>query len=156
MVKNDDGKSWSVKTGMIQVARINAPDVGEVSSVKITCDNDDAWSPQWFKLNTNDFSSGLGNGERAPCCRLSDPVLGIYYTTVQDAITKDTPLKLGMEGCTAGAEPCLVKCDAMFCKKAEKRLLAEGDDEPPISHHGGHYGPLGEGMPGTERDETMT
>merc|ERR1712166_1004657 len=49
------------------------------------------------------------------------------------------------------------KCTASFCNnKSEKRYAAEGDDEPSEHEHSNMFGPLGEGMPGTEHDHTMT
>lgn len=47
---------------MVQVAKINAADVGEIKEVKITGDSEDKWSPQWIKVNSNDFHTGHGNG----------------------------------------------------------------------------------------------
>eukprot|EP00656_Telonema_subtile_P032550 TRINITY_DN3577_c0_g1_i3.p1 TRINITY_DN3577_c0_g1~~TRINITY_DN3577_c0_g1_i3.p1 ORF type:complete len:260 (-),score=76.70 TRINITY_DN3577_c0_g1_i3:362-1141(-) len=144
MAKSEDG-TWKTRPGMVQVVRFKAADVGELKEVKITGDSNDKWSPAWVKINSNDFHTGKGNG--------------IYYASLPHPISKDKPFTASTSETSEISmvdEGHLHKCDAMFCKKAEKRLLAEGDDEPPISHHGGHYGPLGEGMPGTERDETMT
>ena len=79
MVKSDDGvsksqasrfvdsvflvmQSWKKQDGMVQVAKVNAPNVGELKEVKITGDSQDKWHPQWIKVNTNDFHSGEGNG----------------------------------------------------------------------------------------------
>merc|ERR1711881_727209 len=140
MVKNDDG-SWKAQQGMVQVAKVKAADVGEIKEVKISGDNQDKWHPSWVKVNSNDFHSGQGHG--------------IYYASVPTAIKKDEPFSA-----TTDADPedgaHLHKCSAQFCKKSEKRLLAEGEDEPAEDEHDGWFGPLGEGMPGTERDPSMT
>merc|ERR1711959_388300 len=140
MVKSDDG-SWKAEPGMVQVAKLKAADVGEIQEVKITGDSEDKWHPSWVKVNSNDFHSGQGNG--------------IYYASVPSPIKKDEPFSA-----TTDADPedgaHLHKCSAQFCKKSEKRLLAEGEDEPAEDEHDGWFGPLGEGMPGTERDPSMT
>jgi hypothetical protein len=132
---------WKVEPGMVQVAKITAPDVGDISEIRIEGDNQDKWSPAWVKINSNDFHSGLGNG--------------IFYTSVEDGIKAGSPFNA-----TIARDPehptHLHKCMAQFCKKAEHRYLMEGDDEPPTHEHGDMFGPLGEGMPGTERDESMT
>merc|ERR1719321_910694 len=114
MVKNDDG-SWKVQPGMVQVAKVKAADVGEIKEVKISGDNQDKWSPAWIKVNSNDFHSGQGHG--------------IYYASVPTGIKKDEPFSASSEvDPEDGAH--LHKCSAQFCKKSEKRLLAEGEDEP--------------------------
>jgi hypothetical protein len=137
---------WEVEPGMVQVAKITAPEVGDITEIRIEGDNNDKWSPGWVKVNSNDFHSGLGNG--------------IFYTSVEDGIKMGSPFNA-----TTARDPehptHLHKCVAQFCKKAEHRYLMEGDDEPPENEdphngHGGMFGPLGEGMPGTERDHTMT
>jgi len=140
MVKNDNG-GWDVQPGMVQVAKFQAADVGEIQEVRITGDNEDKWHPSWVKVNSNDFHSGKGNG--------------IYYANVDTPIKNDKPFSA-----KAGTDPDqashLHKCFANFCKKPEKRLLAEGEDEPAEDEHDGWFGPLGEGMPGTEKDPSMT
>jgi len=140
MVKNDDG-AWKVQPGMVQVAKVKAADVGEIKEVKISGDNEDKWSPSWIKVNSNDFHSGQGNG--------------IYYASIPDGIKKDEPFSASSEvNPEEGSH--LHKCMAQFCQKSEKRFLQEGDDEPAEHEHDGHFGPLGEGMPGTEKDPSMT
>jgi len=141
MVKNDDG-SWKTEPGMLQVAKVKAANVGEIKEVKITGDNQDKWHPSWIKVNSNDFHTGAGNG--------------IYYANVPEGgIQKGAPFSAKQTG-TPDEPSYLHRCTASFCKKSEIRMLQEGDDEPPEHEHGGHFGPLGEGMPGTERDHTMT
>jgi len=142
MVKNDDG-TWKKEPGMVQVAKINAADVGEIKEVKITGDSEDKWSPQWIKVNSNDFHTGHGNG--------------IFYATIDSGIKKDEPFEASTEFDESGEDGhFLHKCMAQFCMKAEHKYLMEGDDEPPEDDHGGHFGPLGEGMPGTEHDPSLT
>jgi hypothetical protein len=140
MVKSDDG-SWKTEPGMVQVARMKAANVGEIKEVKITGDNEDKWEPSWIKVNSNDFHSGEGNG--------------IYYSRITKPVSKNQPVSAKSD-VDPEDDHHLHKCFAQFCQKSEKRMLAEGDDEPPTHEHGGHFGPLGEGMPGTERDHTMT
>jgi len=140
MVKNDDG-SWKAQQGMVQVAKVKAADVGEIKEVKISGDNQDKWHPSWVKVNSNDFHSGQGHG--------------IYYASVPTAIKKDQPFTASSE-VDPEEESHLHKCMASFCNKAEHRYLQEGDDEPAEHEHDGHFGPLGEGMPGTEKDPSMT
>merc|ERR1712216_751171 len=139
MVKNDDG-SWA-QQGMVQVAKVKAADVGEIKEVKISGDNQDKWHPSWVKVNSNDFHSGKGHG--------------IYHASVPTAIKKDQPFTASSE-VDPEKESHLHKCMASFCNKAEHRYLQEGDDEPAEHEHDGHFGPLGEGMPGTEKDPSMT
>lgn len=141
MVKSDDG-SWKTEPGMVQVAKLKAADVGEIQEVKITGDSEDKWHPAWLKVNSNDFHSGKGNG--------------IYYASVPaGGIKKDAPFTASTSN-TPDEPSFLHKCMASFCKKSEIRMLQEGDDEPPTHEHGDHFGPLGEGMPGTEKDPSMT
>merc|ERR1711981_245030 len=111
------------------------------SMVKISGDNQDKWHPSWVKVNSNDFHSGQGHG--------------IYYASVPTAIKKDQPFTASSE-VDPEEESHLHKCMASFCNKAEHRYLQEGDDEPAEHEHDGHFGPLGEGMPGTEKDPSMT
>jgi len=141
MVKSDDG-SWKKQDGMVQVAKVDAPNVGELKEVKITGDSQDKWHPQWIKVNTNDFHSGEGNG--------------IYYAGTHGSVDKGTTVLLSTDEEAAGVDNYLYKCIANFCEKSEHKYMTEGDDEPPEDDHGGHFGPLGEGMPGTENDPSMT
>jgi len=160
-VKTESG-DWKVQPGMTQISKFSAPDVGEIKEVKIEGDNDDKWTPQWLKINSNDFHSGQGNG--------------IYYASI-----KHRGIKLG-EACSikglghkdADQNLLLHKCFASFCKKAEHRYLKEGEDMDEegnpehedfqhnfdnsaelVAKHGARYGPAGEGMPGTEDDHSM-
>merc|ERR1719310_739329 len=112
MVKNDDG-TWKKEPGMVQVAKINAADVGEIKEVKITGDSEDKWSPQWIKVNSNDFHTGHGNG--------------IFYATIDSGIKKDEPFEASTEFDESGEDGhFLHKCMAQFCMKAEHKYLMEG------------------------------
>jgi len=140
-----ESNGWKIEPGMVQVAKINAADVGEIQEIKVEGDSKDKWSPAWIKVNSNDYHSGKGHG--------------IYF-----ASGPDSGISLG-EGFSVRADSDpgqnhfdhLYKCTASFCNnKSEKRYAAEGDDEPSEHEHSGMFGPLGEGMPGTEHDHTMT
>ena len=130
---------------MIQINKGDADDVGDISEVKIATDSGDGWSPQWIKINTNSFETGLGNG--------------IFYTTITKTVDKDHPLSLKRKtGKKCKDEPCLEKCEAHFCMRSEKRFLSEGLGEPPsdlATNKAWAYGPLGEGLPGTQQDHTL-
>jgi len=139
-VLGEDDETWAAAPGMVQVAKVTAANVGEISEIKIKGANEDKWHAAWIKVNSNDFHTGDGNG--------------IYYAPIDKEITLGEPFKASTNA--QEGEPELHKCFAAFCKKAEHRYITEGDDEPPIHEHGGHFGPLGEGMPGTENDPTMT
>eukprot|EP00658_Telonema_sp_P-2_P031460 TRINITY_DN2352_c0_g1_i5.p1 TRINITY_DN2352_c0_g1~~TRINITY_DN2352_c0_g1_i5.p1 ORF type:complete len:295 (-),score=90.22 TRINITY_DN2352_c0_g1_i5:448-1332(-) len=140
-IKQEDG-SWTFQPGMQQIARFSAANVGEVSEVKLKNSNDDNWSPTWIKVNTNHYQTGEGNG--------------ILYAAMTQTITQDAPCEVAVSGCPD--DNCLYKCDASFCNsKSEAKFLGEGPDIPPThsqydEHGHGHYGPLGEGMPGTHHD----
>jgi hypothetical protein len=139
-----ESKAWKIQPGMVQVAKINAANVGEIEEIKIEGDSKDKWSPAWIKVNSNDYHSGKGNG--------------IYF-----ASGPDSGIQLG-EGFSVRSDTDpedrknhLYKCMASFCNHhSEKRYATEGDAEPPTHEHGDMFGPLGEGMPGTEHDHTMT
>merc|ERR1712166_582386 len=60
---------WEVEPGMVQVAKITAPEVGDITEIRIEGDNNDKWSPGWVKVNSNDFHSGLGNESFTPVSR---------------------------------------------------------------------------------------
>jgi len=156
--KKDDG-SYMPGVGMIQTARIHAKDVGRVQKIKIEGDSKDAWQPGWIKVNSNDYHSGRGNG--------------IYYGPIHEQVSLGEPLRMGIKSYAPeeegadGHEPAnqhpdeipLYKCEAAFCRKSEHRFATEGDDVPPTHSHmdenGYHYGPLGEGLPGTDWDRSM-
>lgn len=36
---------------MVQVAKINAADVGEIQEIKVEGDSQDKWSPAWIKVD---------------------------------------------------------------------------------------------------------
>jgi len=142
MVQKEANGPWTVEPGMVQVAKLTATDVGKVKMIKIEGDNDDKWKPAWIKVNSNDFNTGMGNG--------------IFYAPIANGIKMNEPFNATTTADVDAGETELHECMAQFCKKAEHRYLMEGDDEPPTHEHGGHFGPLGEGMPGTENDPSMT
>merc|ERR1712127_164865 len=108
-----ESNGWKIEPGMVQVAKINAADVGEIQEIKVEGD------------------SGISLGEGFSVRADSDPGQNHFDH--------------------------LYKCTASFCNnKSEKRYAAEGDDEPSEHEHSNMFGPLGEGMPGTEHDHTMT
>lgn len=39
---------------MVQVAKLTAPDVGDITEIRIEGDNQDKWSPAWVKVSTRD------------------------------------------------------------------------------------------------------
>merc|ERR1711966_3812 len=159
--KKDDGTLELQAPGHIQSTKIHAKNVGRIQKIKLASKSTDKWQPGWIKVNANDYHKNHRKGN------------GIYYGQTHEPVSLGESVQLGikeyggeMPGDKARApanqedhELELFKCEAAFCRKPEHRFQTEGDDVPPThTHHdenGYHFGPLGEGMPGTHDDHSM-
>merc|ERR1711934_145811 len=66
-------------TGYIQAFNFTGSDVGEVTKVKLKTSKGEAWGCDWVKVDTNDHSTGIGNG--------------VYYVEVMDEVKLATPFE---------------------------------------------------------------
>merc|ERR1712146_380025 len=122
---NEEDAKWRVKTQMKQHINIKAADVGEITQVTVTGDNEatDSWTPSFFKINTNTQEDGVGNG--------------IFYIEAGGKINKDSSLtKQSAPPDGAGgtlnpqmADPAthgwgIIRCQAAVCEKRMEARLA--------------------------------
>jgi len=96
--------------GMVQTGELDPKkDLGELTSVKITTTTkiDQAWTPAFVKINTNNKYTGLGSG--------------VYYVPVNRAIYD----KDDFEAKTApgDGERRMTKCEAQFCEEEMDKKL---------------------------------
>ena len=82
---DEEAAKWTPVSRMTQQTQIKAVNVGEISEVKVTGDNDtgDSWTPAYFKINTNDIDA---IGKFKGCFRAAADGFrlgnGVYYIDV--------------------------------------------------------------------------
>jgi hypothetical protein len=107
------------------------PDVGQITGVKLSVTNgatesngecplcipsDEAWTPAWIKISTNDPQTGIGNG--------------VYYVTGiggvgnPDGDTNSPVVTLSSTSDDDNVQPKVKKCLAQFCERSMDAKMA--------------------------------